>query len=702
MSEDAARELAAELARLGERPDELAEEQSAPLPRGAQPALFRALRAVSPAERLAALPALAPRLADLPLLGPILELVTELGLEEALVAALPAPDAREAWVAPRQVAALASAGSPSWALAACAALLAAGDEQPAPLDGALAWAAFPAERSGEIAPALLEVVRLRLSSSARRRDRPSGRLARGAVAALAALGRVEEVRAAALLALAVASRRAGSGEPELAKAALEALALLPPLERLRLLEPRVGGLAHRTVKARAEELLAEAEASLGLSPAERLDLAARDGGAGPDGWVEVDLEEGGVVRARIDARGELARDTQTRLGSVDERALQSAERALRAAWDELGERLERALVSERRWAPGLWRELALGEHPLWRDLARRVLWEQEAPGEPLRFTLDEAGQARDLFGEPLALLEQGAIGLAHPVRLDPEELELFREASLAHPLRAPFPQLFRRVRAPGDDPLARFVGREVYRAALDGFARRGGWSGTPLVGVGPWELWRDDPAAGCGARLELAPIEIEFKATDAQRKAAHRRARDGEKAVVAGHREENPRARIAAVALEGEPSPVTLAELVRELEELSDGLAAPDELYLRAWQATKWKDPQTAWREAVLRYRAGSPAAVEVRRALLAAFARQRGLELRLEDRFAITQAVVVELGTGLCHEGPPKDHLPLWKVQERLAAAPPLDLAWPFRPSADPETVEVVERVLQLALLEA
>ena len=30
----------------------------------------------------------------------------------------------------------------------------------------------------------------------------------------------------------------------------------------------------------------------------------------------------------------------------------------------------------------------------------------------------------------------------------------------------------------------------------------------------------------------------------------------------------------------------------------------------------------------------------------------------------------VVELGTGLCHEGPPKDHLALWKADELAAEA--------------------------------
>jgi hypothetical protein len=318
----------------------------------------------------------------------------------------------------------------------------------------------------------------------------------------------------------------------------------------------------------------------------------------------------------------------------------------------------------------------------------------------------EEGEARDLFGDPLPLAEEHGVGLWHPALADADELELWRERALSRAAagerRAPFPQAFREVAAPGEEPLARFRGREAHVDAIEAMARRGGWSGYPLLGSSPWELERE--AGGLFIRVTLEEVKIAFKATLQQRRAAHRRARDGEKPVVKQQREARPRVRLAELELEGalETPDVrrALAEAVWDLERLTDPLASVDDLFLRTWQQRKWKDPKEAWKEVVLRYRSGSPAALEARRALIAALAGAAGVEVRLEDRFAIVGNHVVELGTGLCHEGPPKDHLPLWKADELAAAASEgaAPLAFPFRREAAPETVAVVERVLGLA----
>ena len=185
---------------------------------------------------------------------------------------------------------------------------------------------------------------------------------------------------------------------------------------------------------------------------------------------------------------------------------------------------------------------------------------------------------------------------------------------------------------------------------------------------------------------------------------AWRKAKDGEKPRFVRPPDDKPRVRITRVQVEGETesgtSAVAVAEAVRDLEDWTDPLNTVSDLFLRGWTQRKWEDPQQAWKEVVLRYRQGSPGAFEVRKVLLQAFAQEAGLELRLEDRFAITETLVVELGTGLCHEGPAKDHLPGWKAEERAAEGnagcdPP---RFPFVRDADPNTVTIVERVLGLA----
>jgi len=59
----------------------------------------------------------------------------------------------------------------------------------------------------------------------------------------------------------------------------------------------------------------------------------------------------------------------------------------------------------------------------------------------------------------------------------------------------------------------------------------------------------------------------------------------------------------------------------------------------------------------------------------------------------------VIELGTGLRHEGPPKDHLPQWRLEERVAEHD-LEPALPFRASSEPATARVVRLVLAFARL--
>jgi hypothetical protein len=674
-------EVQAQLARLDERSTDLTEDQA--LPRGALPALFRALAAAEPAARLAALPALVGRLADWPLVEPTLALVAAHDLSEALCASLPAPDEGGAFVCAQQAAILARLLGPAEALRALEALRV--DDPPEVLS--VLGGDVPA------GDALVELLRARLSAPARRRGRTSTRFTSAALHALRELPPRAGLAQLLVRLVHVETRRAGTGEPTLALDALDTLAEQEPFEVLRLLHPLLARIARRKVCTRGEEVLAACEEALGLTPTERTDLLARTADADAEGWVEIDLEEGGVARVRIDAAGEILREAPPDLCAADRRALNAASKGLRAAWDDLAQRLEQALMGQRAWAPRLWRTLFLGSHPLWSDLATRLVWEQVGEGEALRFSV-EGGELRDLFAEPCELTPEGAIRLCHVTELDADELELWREHALARPRRSPFPQLFRSTAPPEPDVAERFVGREVHRLEIDAAAQRYGWEGTPLQGTGPWEVFR---ATSEGTlRLGLSPVAIAFKATLAQRRSAHRRAREGEKAVVRRHRETNPRAQVTSLELNG--STVFRAEGVRALELVSDPLATPDSMWLRAWQSRKWKEPAESWREAVLRYRQGSPSTLELRRALLVAFAQRLGLELRLEDRFAITAAVVIELGTGLCHEGPPKDHLPQWKIDERLADLPPLELPWPFRPSSDELTVEIVERVLQLA----
>ena len=481
----------------------------------------------------------------------------------------------------------------------------------------------------------------------------------------------------------------------MADLALNVVSTAPPLVRLELLQglPTVTG---RKLADRIAHLLAETVTELGFNALELEELSFPRANLADDGWVHLPLEEGGEARLRVGPAGACLRAGDPPACTEDERALAGAERGLLTCWHQFAQRWERALIAGRAWSLAAWQAI-VGRHPIAADLATRLLWSLWPPeGESIQVAWAADG-FRDVFGDPIAPPAGACVRLAHPTHVDPEELELWREWAMDRSDCAPFPQVFRAVATPSDDPFADFVGRKAYKSEVEAFARQNGWTGAPLLGSGPWELRREEG----GVHVTAAVVEIEeaFRATLAQRRAAHRTGQDVKTQRI---REAKPRVRLTSVQASPAKTAVgriVLAEAVRQLHDLTDSLNTVDELGLRAWQKDKWRDPKESWREVVLRYRCGSSAAVDTRRALIEALTARVEREVRLEDRFAIVDQVVVELGTGLCHQGPPKDHLPSWKVDERLAGLEPPNL--PFLPQADPKAAEVVTRVTQLALLE-
>lgn len=722
-------DLQGELRALEARSQELGEAGSPP--RGALPGLFRALRAAPREAAAAALPALAARLADWPLVEPTLLLVRERDLAGEWHAALttaaprPADKAARGWCALAQVGALLRAGpAPAQLLALLELLLAEAPGDPTPL--ALELGVEP------LCAALLEALRVRLGAPADRRDRTSSRLARGAIAAAArALPDALELQRLVAQLVVAETRRAGDAEPVLALEALDALALAPPATRVRLLVPLLRALAplkRRRPLERAEALLGGALQGMGAGPSELAELTARTGGLEPDGVARVRLEGDEDARLSLDAAGQVVVALPAQAGPGERRAVESAQDELRGARRELARRLEVAMVAGRTWRLAPWRAVFL-EHPLWRDLATRVVWRAGT----VSFELDPGDLTpRDLFGDPLPLEEGRELSLPHPLELAPDELDLWRERAWARGRAAPFAQLFRPVLAvglarspgsagasapePGGAALERFRGREAHRRELEELARRSGWLGLPLAGNPPWTVRRELP--GLRAELELGDVPAPPPKTLGLRPRRPARKKDeddddDDEAPRARARPEKerrpppeaaPRVRITAAKVSGDlagpRAAIALAELVRDLEELTDALACPDDLWLREWQENRYRDPEGAWKTVVLRYRLGSPATVAVRRALLAELLRREGLAGRLEDRFLIAGRFVLELGTGLVHEGPQKDHLHAWRAEEeaRHGHAGRPALALPFEPEADPETARIVALALGLA----
>ena len=627
------------------------------------------------------MPALALRLADWPLVEPLLDLVEELELGEPFLAALAE---HGDWAVHRQLAALFSRCDPTPVQGLQLVRLLLADDDPDPT--VLCLEVGPAE----LTRGLPEVLRARTRTPTGQRDRTSRQLTRGAIrVAMQIAGDEADVRRAISQLIVAEVRRAQTGDPEVALDALAAMHAADPAAVLRLVVPlleTLRPLRKRKLIAATEELRDATAERLGASSQHVAELTARRGGLDPDGVLRVPLEAGDG-ELRIDPTGSVARTLPGELEPGEDRELQRAEEELLAAREAIVERLARALVDRRHWPLAVWRA-AYCEHPLGFDVARRLVWEALSGDlPPTRFVLADSLEPEDLFGDPVELDPAAEVRLLHPLALEPEELELWREHALDWPWTKPFPQLFRAVTLVEDPEaaLADFAGRELRRDAVGVLLADGVFSGEPL-GTPPW-LFKAGPL-----RVVLAEPPPE--------RVRERMFEKGKRAKPAAvQRDPAPRLVVESVELRDELEPIALAEAVRALHRLTDELSTVDDLWLRQWQQNRWRDPDNAWREVVLRYRRGDPAAVEVRRWLIARWQGER--TLRLEDRFAITRAHVIELATGLVHAGHDKQHLPQHRADD-LAEPHLPELRVPFVEASDPHTPEVVRRVLALASLPA
>ncbi|MCA8924789.1 MAG: hypothetical protein KDD82_23450, partial [Planctomycetes bacterium] len=197
-------------------------------PRGALPALFRALRA-HPELAREALERLALRLADWPLVAPTLELVEALGLEAPFVAAL---ERESGWAVHRQLQALLGRARPTPAQALDLLRLLLDDDAPDPTALCLEVGA------AELTEALPEALRARTRTPTGQRDRSSQQLTRGLIrVAMQIAGDDAEVRRAISQLIVAEVRRAQTGDAEVALEALDAMRGAAPAPVLRLVVP---------------------------------------------------------------------------------------------------------------------------------------------------------------------------------------------------------------------------------------------------------------------------------------------------------------------------------------------------------------------------------------------------------------------------------------------------------------------------------
>jgi hypothetical protein len=249
----------------------------------------------------------------------------------------------------------------------------------------------------------------------------------------------------------------------------------------------------RGLKAAAEEKMAEVAAALGLSPDQLADRLVPGFGLDTRGSMTLDYGPRQFVVGfdeqlrpyAADATGKRlkalpkpgARD-DAELAPAAYKAFSGLKKDVRTVAADQIRRLERAMVSGRRWSGHEFRTLFV-DHPLLRHIVRRLVWARfDESGEVIgALRVAEDRTFADAHDDPAELPGDATVGVAHPLHLGgtvPDWAGVFADYEILQP----FPQLGREVyrltREEAAGPLLRrFDGRTAPATKVVGLERRG-------------------------------------------------------------------------------------------------------------------------------------------------------------------------------------------------------------------------------------
>jgi len=174
-------------------------------------------------------------------------------------------------------------------------------------------------------------------------------------------------------------------------------------------------------------------------------------------------------------------------------------------------RMERAMISERRWKPETFHKVIV-EHPLMGEIARKLLWgEFTRLGELKRtFRLTMEKEFVDVEDEPVELSGASRMGVVHPLFLSEEDRNKWGAVFGEYEISPPFPQLDRAIFTIDEEELdsktfARFSGATVDALRLRGRLNARGWNIGPSHDGLIFGFTRAFPAHGLSARVDITP-----------------------------------------------------------------------------------------------------------------------------------------------------------------------------------------------------
>ena len=179
-------------------------------------------------------------------------------------------------------------------------------------------------------------------------------------------------------------------------------------------------------------------------------------------------------------------------------------------------RLESALSVLRCWDTQRWRAIFV-ENPIMHQFAMSLIWGIYEDGKLTdTFRYMEDGTFNTVDEEEYTLPEDSKIGLVHPVELDEDTLQGWKQQLADYEIRQSIDQLGRTVHTlddtrAGERALEDFGGRMLNALSLSGKLLQQGWyRGSVVDGGGFFCFWREDKELGIGAELRFSGAAVGY------------------------------------------------------------------------------------------------------------------------------------------------------------------------------------------------